>query len=106
MAILRHRDVEAVMPPEVRQRARKAGKDKVDWYAGRRYDARNAKTSAAELPPRPTSGDISSEIRDHRRQYKDRLASAGRRELNGAFRAILSWPGRLSHFGRHRLTVK
>lgn len=106
MAILRHRDVEAAMPPEVRRRARKAGKGKVDWYAGRRYDdAKSTKTSIAEMPPRSISGDISSEVRDRRRRYKDLLASKSRSELSGTIRAILSLPGRLSHFGRG-LTVK
>lgn len=103
MAILRHRDIEAVMPPEVRRRARKGGvpRGKVDWYAGRRY----VSNVNVESSPEADSKGLPSQARDGRRRLRHK-SGATNRQAPSILRAIANWPSRLSQLGRNGFIVK
>jgi hypothetical protein len=114
MAIMKHRDIETIMPPEVRRRARKGGvpQGKVDWYAGRRYVSNVNSTSQ----PESDSEKLPSQTRGARRRLKHRSArSEAIRRASGAItraqasnflRAIAGWPDRLAHIGRKGFIFK
>jgi hypothetical protein len=71
MAIVRRRDVEEHMPPEVRQRVRKGGvpEGKVAWYAGREYVSNLKVNRGLETPP-----ELEDEMRDTRRRMQPSAA--------------------------------
>ena len=100
MAIFKHRDIEAVMPPEVRRRAhRGVGKGRVDWYAGRRYQS----NLSADAAPQRGPADLTDEMRDARRQIRRQSTTERRDRASNAVRALASRPRRILMLVMHRL---
>jgi hypothetical protein len=92
VAIFKHRDIEAVMPPEVRRRAnRGVGKGKVDWYAGRRHQPDLTADSTSEREPT----DFTNQMRKARREVRQESAAARREQVSHVARAAASRPQRI-----------
>jgi len=86
MAIFRHRDIEAVVPPEVLRRAGKGvGKGKVDWYAGRRY---RSNLKADSMPTASERTDLTEQMRTARRDVKRDSLKARSDKASNVARAI------------------
>ncbi len=105
MAMMRHREVESVMPPEVRSRARKVGvsEGNVDWYAGRRYDVNSDLRSELRFDGDRQAGRTVSRAAGGaaRPSSISRSRAAGAMLKRMAVR-ISRELDRLAHVGRHR----
>jgi hypothetical protein len=91
VAIFKHRDIESVMPPEVRRRANGGvGKGKVDWYAGRRYQPNLSPGLESEPDPTDLTGapiDVIDEMHEARREIKRASSTARRAQASNLVRA-------------------
>jgi hypothetical protein len=78
----------ASIPSDVRARARKAGLDEPDWYAGRLEDPDEVVTG--EKPPAPRSQtEIEHSIHEARRRREGHRVAANAGRDNGFVRRIL-----------------
>lgn len=107
MAIMKRRDLEAAMPPEVLRRAREGGmKGKVDWYAGRAHVSTVKVKSDAEVKDlKLNDREIPHQGRAHSRVSNPARALT-RAIVAGVHAALAFRPSRLRDPERSRSAIR